>query len=548
MSLLKNKNAIFAFKNLIMMKNMFRRISLLLLTMTLSLAPLHGANIDSLISVLDETIAHQRHYDEIRETSIKKLLAQKAAVSNSYIAQYNANNKLVDAYKAYKHDDVVKYLNQNLELAKRHHDVYRINKTRLRLISTFANAGMYLESVNMIAAIDRKTISGDLLFDYYDACRRAYGQSGTYSNDQPSRAYYSLLGKAYRDSLLALLPVGSARYYQEMESKYIDAHQPRQALRINNLWLRKVRPDTPEYSMACYFRSVDYKNMKDSRMEEYWLLLSAISDIRSAIKDQASLWTLATILSQRGDVNRAFKYIRVSWDETKFFNAPLRNQQTLKGLSAIDEVYQAKIEKQNVSLRIYLTITIALAVILAIAILLVYKQMNKLSVAHHSISVANRKLSESNKIKEEYIGRFLTLCSFYVDRLESFRTTIARKSRSGQLAEYLNDSKIKNMKDEDLANLLKSFDTAFLRLFPHFVSDFNALLAPDQQMKIAGDELLNTELRIFALIRLGVEDSSKIAEFLHYSANTIYNYRARIKKNSIVPREEFEKYVMKIGE
>jgi DNA-binding CsgD family transcriptional regulator len=288
--------------------------------------------------------------------------------------------------------------------------------------------------------------------------------------------------------------------------------------------------------------------MKDSRMEEYWLLLSAISDIRSAIKDQASLWTLATILSQRGDVNRAFKYIRVSWDETKFFNAPLRNQQTLKGLSAIDEVYQAKIEKQNVSLRIYLTITIALAVMLAIAILLVYRQMNKLSVAHHSISVANRKLSESNKIKEEYIGRFLTLCSFYVDRLESFRTTIARKSRSGQLAEYLNDSKIKNMKDEDLANLLKSFDTAFLRLFPHFVSDFNALLAPDQQMKIAGDELLNTELRIFALIRLGVEDSSKIAEFLHYSANTIYNYRARIKKNSIVPREEFEKYVMKIGE
>ena len=104
------------------------------------------------------------------------------------------------------------------------------------------------------------------------------------------------------------------------------------------------------------------------------------------------------------------------------------------------------------------------------------------------------------------------------------------------------------MKEKDHAELLKNFDTAFLRLFPNFIEDFNKLLKPDQQVKISKEELLNTELRIFALIRLGVDDSSKIADFLHYSANTIYNYRARAKKDSIVPREEFEMNVMRIGE
>ena len=505
-------------------------------------------NVDSLINILDATISDHQQYDARKEATIEKIQKEKQRFAGDYEKEYLYNSKLIDAYTAYKHDSVVKYLNANLHLAQAHHDTYRINETRIRLISTFASAGMYLESINLISTIHSQSLHPSLLLGYYTACREAYGELGTYSHDRTSRDYYKAISKDYRDSMLAMLPHTSTRYYWEMESKYNDANQPLQALRINDQWLLQVRPDTRDYSIVCFFRSVDYGKLKNQRMEEYWLLKSAISDIRSAVKDQASLWTLANRLSNQGDVNRAFRYIRYSWDETKFFNAPLRNQQTLSGLTAIDAIYQSKIENQNVSLRIYLGITIALTLLLVIMVYFLYRQMKKLSVAHRNLREGNQKLSVSNKIKEEYIGRFMSLCSFYLDKLESFRNIISRKSRSGQIAEYLSESKLRDMKEKDHAELLKNFDTAFLRLFPNFIEDFNKLLKPDQQVKISKEELLNTELRIFALIRLGVDDSSKIADFLHYSANTIYNYRARAKKDSIVPREEFEMNVMRIGE
>ena len=196
-----------------------------------------------------------------------------------------------------------------------------------------------------------------------------------------------------------------------------------------------------------------------------------------------------------------------------------------------------------------------------------YRQMKKLAVARNHLQTANHQLnqlneelqqmnacltstnaelSESNQIKEEYIARFIKLCSTYINRLDAYRRMVNKKVSAGQIAELLKITRSQDALDEELEELYANFDTAFLHLFPDFVKKFNALLQDNEQIILKKDELLNTELRIFALIRLGIEDSSQIAEFLRYSVNTIYNYRAKVKNKARGSREDFEDLVRKI--
>ena len=175
-------------------------------------------------------------------------------------------------------------------------------------------------------------------------------------------------------------------------------------------------------------------------------------------------------------------------------------------------------------------------------------QLNsQLSVVNSELSTVNSQLSESNRVKEEYIGRFMSLCSQYIDKLDDYRKMVNKKMKNKELDDLYRMSKSTELKERELEELLQNFDSVFLHLFPNFVDDFNALLQPDTQVTPKEENRLTTEIRIFALIRLGIEDSSKIAEFLHYSVNTIYNYRARIKNGALDNRESFERRVKQLG-
>ena len=324
-----------------------------------------------------------------------------------------------------------------------------------------------------------------------------------------------------------------------------------------------AEPDTPQYALVTYHRSLIYKYLGDKIREKQILCLSAISDIRSAIKDHASLWMLAQLLYENGDMERAYQYMRFSWNATKFYNARLRSWQSADVLSLIDKTYQAMIEKQNDRLQQYLVLITALLVLLIGALGYIYRQMKKLAVARNHLQTANHQLnqlneelqqmnacltstnaelSESNQIKEEYIARFIKLCSTYINRLDAYRRMVNKKVSAGQIAELLKITRSQDALDEELEELYANFDTAFLHLFPDFVKK----LQDNEQIILKKDELLNTELRIFALIRLGIEDSSQIAEFLRYSVNTIYNYRAKVKNKARGSREDFEDLVRKI--
>ena len=285
---------------------------------------------------------------------------------------------------------------------------------------------------------------------------------------------------------------------------------------------------------------------------------------------------------EEGDLDRAYKYMDFSWECISYFSTHMRSWLVSPILTRINDKYKESLHQANSNLR--WTIAAISLLVVGLLFLLFYvsrkrKQLalarnelksandelaqlnNQLSAKNEDLSEANRLLSDingqlrmaiihlndSNRVKEEYIGKFLSICSGYIDKLDNYRIKVNRKLKAGQQAELYQMTKSEQLKEDELKELFANFDTVFLRLFPTFIEDFNALLKPGEEILPAEKDSLNTDLRIFALIRLGIEESSKIAEFLHYSPNSIYAYRARIKNKAAGDREEFETQVKEIG-
>lgn len=526
-----------------------------------------GKTLDSLLSVLDLTIQEHEKYVIQRESRIVHLKDLVHGIEANSAEHYNLNSQIFKEYKAFVCDSAIHYLNENIRIAERLHDTDRRIESKLQLSLLLSSTGMYTESIDVLESVDRREVAPRLIPDYYTCVDHVYGELSVYTQDKTLSGHYWSISQAYKDSLYAILPHESEEYLLMHEALLRDRHQYEEALKINDIRLAEAEPNTPQYALVTYHRSLIYKYSNDRQGEKENLCLSAISDIRSAIKDHASLWMLAQLLYEDGDMERAYQCMRFSWNATKFYNARLRSWQSADVLSLIDKTYQAMIEKQNDRLQQNLLLITALLVLLIVALGYIYRQMKKLSDARNHLQAANGQLnglneelrqmnrclsstnielSESNQIKEEYIARFIKLCSTYINRLDAYRRMVYKKVSAGQIAELLKITRSQDALDEELEELYANFDTAFLHLFPDFVKKFNDLLQDNERIVLKKDELLNTELRIFALIRLGIEDSSQIAEFLRYSVNTIYNYRAKVKNKARGSREDFEDLVRKI--
>lgn len=517
------------------------------------------ASLDSLLIRLDKAILNSEIYNEKKLERINDL--KKEAVKTEYysVERYIINMQLCYQYEAYICDSTISYLNRNIDIAGKLNDLNRKNESIIRLAYLMGSTGMYKEAVDLLQEINSRQLPKSLLTDYYNACDHVYGELAYYTQDERSAKNYELISQSYKDSLDKMLPADSELRRMMKENELRDDGDFAEALQLNDKKLSKEEFGTSKYALTTFHRSLTYREQGDTAQQKYYLALSALSDIQSAIKDHASLWMLAEILFEEGDIERAYSYIRFSWNETVFYNARLRSLQSAGILSLIDKTYQAMIEKKNSQLQIYIILISALMVLLAVALFYNYKQRKRLSVARQNLQTANNELkklnkqlqsinmelSESNAIKEEYIGRFIKLCSAYIDKLDGYRRMVNKKLSAGQTAELLRMTRSQDILDEEFAELYENFDTAFLHIFPDFVSKVNELLHDDERIVLKKSELLNTELRILALIRLGIDDSSQIADFLRYSVNTIYNYRAKIK-NKAKNRDNFENLIFQI--
>ena len=526
-------------------------------------------NIKDLYEQLDQAIEQSQYYinqKESRITKIKKQSRQGHTPPQLLTAYY----KLYEEYQTYKSDSSIYYIHQAIDLAKRNNMKSDITKLRSLLALQYSTSGAFTEALHVLQSIDKKTLNNSNKKDYYIAFYHVYGELGFTNiniDTELSQEFYSKQD-CYRDTLFSILSPNSEDYLMRKEVLLTSQNKLKEALKINDIRLSKCKKGSHEYVIVAYYRYLIYRSLKDEDMVKYWLLQSAICDVKCAINDQASLWILAEILSKEKDVERSYKYINFSWKATKKFCTRIRIWQISPVLGTIDHNYQAELKKANHRL-IFAIICVSLLVI-ALALLTFYvnKQKsylsnarnelkktntqleelnNKLSSTNGMLKTSNDKLNESNGVKEEYIGQFLGACSHYIDKLDKMRLNVNKMVKNKQYNELYSMTKSSEVKEQELEELYANFDKVFLNLFPNFVEDLNGLLKEECQIHLSSPNKLSAIVRVFALIRLGIDDSTKIAEFLHYAVNTIYNYRAKLRNGALNDRNEFEKKVRELG-
>lgn len=307
-----------------------------------------------------------------------------------------------------------------------------------------------------------------------------------------------------------------------------------------------------------------------------------MADVRIANGDIASLEELAFVLFKLGDIDRAYTYINYCLQNAQMFRNRVRVAGISKVQNAIHEAYLERNRKQEERLHIFLVVVSILSMILLCSIIYIYRQMKRLSQSRFKLNEtnhllnahveelslaqtrladaneqlillngrlkeANAQLRESNYVKEEYIGYVFAICSNYISKLDEFRKNINRKAKTGQYDDIIKVTSGTTMAQNELKEFYHNFDAIFLHVYPDFVTDFNALLHPDERIVVKEGDLLNTDLRIYALVRLGISDSVKIAEFLHCSPQTVYNIRLKTRNKAIISKEDFAKVVSSLG-
>jgi len=506
---------------------------------------------------------------ELRIDGIKKLL-DTPLISDEQ--RYDINLQLFNEYKTYVTDSAIHYALENIHIGERLQHFGKIDDSKLDLSSLYIISGMYIEAADLLKSLDRDRFTPLQLIRYFDSYKQLYRN---YAFNNPLAPEYARLSSLYRDSLLQVLDPASNHYQIVYAEKLYDEERLNDARQILGTLLEGTEGDTHEKAVLCYALGNIYRKEGNSLMEKQYYALSAISDIKNAIKENASMQALALTLFEQGNIDKAYACIRSSMEDAMFCNARLRTYEISTIFPIIDTAYQQKLRNQKDNLESFLILVSFLSLFLIVAILIVWRQMRKvarirkelyhtnlklcdlnsdlqesitqLNLTNSKMQQVNAELSEANEIKETYIGQFLDLCSTYINKLENYQHALNKKAVERKLDELFGMLKSRDMIDRELRELFQLFDHTFLSLYPTFVEEFNALLLEEERFILKPGELLNVELRIFALIRLGITDSSRIAGFLHYSANTIYNYRTRVRNKAAVPRDQFEQMIMKIG-
>ncbi|MGI5975977.1 MAG: DUF6377 domain-containing protein [Paludibacter sp.] len=540
---------------------MKKTIIFILLSILFLSAQARKTELDSILFSLNQTIDNKEAYVKQKEQRIADLKQLFSMPNITPEQSYDINTRLYNEYKSFIPDSAMNYLQQNIHITTELENDDWLYDTKLNLSLLYSVAGMFFDAEKLLESIQTQKLHGYLLEKYYESYKQIFYY---YPNNAFSEENYNL----YRDSLLALLDPQSDVYKIVYSEKLIHTEEYEKSRELLLPMFQNAEKDTHWYSVLAFSIGETYRGEKNYDMQKKYYALSAIGDIKNVIKENASMRALAIAFYETNDIEQAYKYIQQSMEDAVFSNARLRTMEVSQVFPIIEKSYQHKLQKQKNRL-FYMLICIGLlSLLLVVAIIYVYIQLRKLAKARHSLSEANKQLhdlngdlqesnhkmteinkelSEANLLKESYISQFLDTCSMYIDKLEKYQNTLNRKAMDRKMDDLYKMLKSKDMIENEVKELYEIFDNIFLHLYPNFVEEFNSLLLEEEQIQLKPNELLPPELRIFALIRLGITDSSKIASFLRYSTTTIYNYRTRVRNKSAVPRDEFEDYVMKIG-
>ena len=544
-------------------------LAFLLLLSCLNVTAAVSIDLEQEYRKLDEAIERTDQYVQERENRIRAYKTARGNINNDR-AQYELSRNLYEEYRPYMSDSAIHYISRCIILAERMNDRIRADECRLLLAFQCIESGMYHEAMDVLNSIDEKRINdANNLRCYYGTFAHLYQELGYYCKVPSLQGkYYAKQDEYYQLIDTTGVSMNDDKALQMREIQRFAAGDGKGALHFSDLRLKQVKEGSHEYAIVAFYRYLDYSLLGDSVQARYWVTQSALSDVKNAVMDQGAMWELANKLMSDGDLDRAYRYIHFAWQCASKFNTVKRNSQISPVLTAISDNYEASLKRANRLLGVLAVVSSLLAVLFMMILFYSNSQRKKLALARNELSNSNTQLAqlnsqlsdlnsqliktnvqlnESNRVKDEYVGRFIHLCSFYIDRLDEMRKRVNKMVKSKDMDALYKFTEGNELRDKNLTELYEMFDSTFLHLFPNFVDDFNALLRPECRITLPDKGTLNTDVRIFALIRLGIEDSSRIAEFLHYSANTIYNYRAKIKNGAQGNRDSFESRVKAIG-
>lgn len=531
-------------------------------------------SLSELLGEIDDAIEEAPKYVDEYERHIANARLKYDRVQTD-LQRYEAAFGLYELYRPFINDSAMYFLKECIVLSEKMGNASDNVMCRSLLAWRCSSTGMYEEALNILDSIRIEGIEKEAQGEYYHAYNNVYNEMAYYTQMPEMKQSYAQKADYYQNKMYETLPADDPRIMLRREMTYLNNGETEKSMKVNDEWLRMVEKGSHPYAMVALYRYLEFKARDDDPQMMYWLVESVLADIRNGVLDQGSMWELANQLMIKGDVEHANQYISYTSDCAIRYGSRQRNWQIAPLMTEIAKSYKAENERATKQLRVLLAILSVLALSLLGVLFFLHRRNKQLATARNELrgvndrlaalnqelkdtnvqlsekntqfAMLNSQLAEANHIKEEYIGRFLSLCSQYIDKLDNYRKMVNRKMKNKELDELFRITKSTELKEKEIEELYQNFDSVFLHLFPNFIDDFNALLQPDMQVYPKEENKLTTDIRIFALIRLGIDDSSKIAEFLHYSVNTIYNYRARIKNGAIGNREAFERQVKELG-
>ena len=547
-----------------------KNIIIFLCLCTICMCRLHAADssrADSLLLKLDQAIKERPIYMEQKElklVELKRLLHRQIPDEERFAIL----GTLLDEYRSFNTDSALHMAEEREQIAIRLGNREYIDNARMNKADVLGMTGMYKEVMDLMRNIHIDRLPVDIHPYYYHIYRTVYGLMADYAVTAYEKKLYTELTDKYRDSLLLVNKDNLLIHTLIQSDQYNVRNEHDKAIRLLTDYLALQKDYEHDVAICAYTLSESYRLKGDKEKEKEYLIVSAMADMKTAVREYISLRKLAVLLYQEGDIERAYSYVKICMEDAAACNARLRKLEILEIFPIINDAYQQKTEKQQEQMKWALVSISLLSLFLLLAIFYVYKQMKKVAAARREVIDANKRLKELNDelhlsnaqlkeanhsiaensyLKEEYIGRYMDQCSVYLEKMDNYRRSLGKIAATGNVEELYKNIKSSKFIEGELKEFYTNFDNTFLQLFPTFVEDFNALLADDEQISLKAGERMNTELRIFALIRLGITDSVKIAQFLRYSVTTIYNYRTKVRNKAAGDRDLLEQEVMTIG-
>lgn len=547
-----------------------KNIIIFLCLCTICMCRLHAADssrVDSLLLKLDQAIKERPIYMEQKELKLAELKRQLHRQIPDE-ERFAILGTLLDEYRSFNTDSALHMAEEREQIAIRLGNREYIDNARMNKADVLGMTGMYKEVMDLMRNIHIDRLSVDIHPYYYHIYRTVYGLMADYAVTAYEKKLYTELTDKYRDSLLLVNKDNLLIHTLIQSDQYNVRNEYDKAIRLLTDYLALQKDYEHDVAICAYTLSESYRLKGDKEKEKEYLIVSAMADMKTAVREYISLRKLAVLLYQEGDIERAYSYVKICMEDAAACNARLRKLEILEIFPIINDAYQQKTEKQQEQMKWALVSISLLSLFLLLAIFYVYKQMKKVAAARREVIDANKRLKELNDelhlsnaqlkeanhsiaensyLKEEYIGRYMDQCSVYLEKMDNYRRSLGKIAATGNVEELYKNIKSSKFIEGELKEFYTNFDNTFLQLFPTFVEDFNALLADDEQISLKAGERMNTELRIFALIRLGITDSVKIAQFLRYSVTTIYNYRTKVRNKAAGDRDLLEQEVMTIG-